>query len=725
METLGNERLNEKRFRKTFTVTGMTCATCARIVEQALKSIEGVEFASVNLATSTGFILAEREIDFETIKKAVEEVGYGVELSVSQDVEARRFAQAKRNLLLAWLTTGPLMALMFFHMVLHARQLLWLELALSTFVIFYVGRKTIRGAAIAVVHKHANMDVLISLGAISSWLTGLLSLLKLPVNSFAAVGGMIVAFHITGRFIESYLRDRAAKQLKALLQLQAKQARVLVDSKEIFLPIEAVKEGFTVVVNPSERIPIDGVIVEGSSLVDESMISGESVPVLKKVGDSVVAGSMNLSSTIKVRVTKIGEDTFLAQMLRLVQEAQGFKVPIQALADRITNYFVPVVLLLALSSALFWYFNYERFSATFEKLARILPLPVHSAEPLSFSIFVFVATLVVACPCALGLATPMALLVGTSQAMKKGLLVRNAEAIQTIKDIKFILTDKTGTLTLGEPIVVEHNLDEETLNIVANVEKRSNHPFARAIAKLASDHIEVQQFEEIAGEGVKAIVDGKDCFIGRPLDYSRYDEQIEHGRTVVEVRVDGNVVGFFALEDAMREDARETVDRLKQMGIEVIMVTGDSERIAKAVARKVGIERVHAQVKPAEKLELVRKYQASGRKVAMVGDGMNDAAALKAADVGIAMGSGMDIAVDNADIVVVKGGLSRLVEMVEISKRTFRKIRQNLFWAFFYNVVAIPAAMAGLVHPVVAELAMLMSSISVVLNSLSLGRERS
>ncbi|KAF2958874.1 ATPase P [Thermotoga sp. Ku-13t] len=717
--------LGENEFKRTFTVTGMTCATCAKIVEQALKRIEGVKFASVNLATSTGFILAEREIDFETIKKAVEEVGYGVELSVSQDVEARRFAQTKRNLLLAWIATGPLTALMLFHMVLHTRQFLWLEFVLSTFVIFYVGRKTIRGATIALFHKHANMDVLISLGAISSWLTGLLSLLKLPVNSFAAVGGMIVAFHITGRFIESYLRDRAAKQLKALLQLQAKQARVLVDSKEIFLPIEAVKEGFTVVVNPSERIPVDGVIVEGASLIDESMISGESVPVLKKVDDSVVAGSMNLSSTIKVRVTKTGEDTFLAQMLRLVQEAQGFKVPIQALADRITNYFVPVVFLLAISSALFWYFNYERFSATFEKLARILPLAVHNAEPLSFSIFVFVATLVVACPCALGLATPMALLVGTSQAMKKGLLVRNAEAIQTIKDVKYILTDKTGTLTLGEPIAVEHNLDEETLNIVASVEKRSNHPFARAIAKLVRKHIEVQQFEEIVGEGVKAVVDGKEYFIGRPLDYSHYDEQLEQGRTIVEVRVDGNVVGFFALEDALREDAREAIGRLKQMNIEVVMVTGDSERIAVAVAKRIGVGRVHAQLKPEQKLELVRKYQASGRKVAMVGDGMNDAAALKAADIGIAMGSGTDIAMDNADIIVVKGGIFRLVEAIEISKRTLRKIRQNLFWAFFYNVVAIPVAMAGLVHPVVAELAMLMSSISVVMNSLSLGRERS
>ncbi|KUK02135.1 MAG: Heavy metal translocating P-type ATPase [Thermotoga sp. 50_1627] len=703
----------------------MTCATCAKIVEQALKKIDGVKFASVNLATSTGFILAEREIDFETIKKTVEAVGYGVETELGEDVESRRYAQAKKNLILVWLFTGPLMLFMLLHMFFHIPWLGWLEFVLLSFVIFFVGRKIMKGAWIAITHKHANMDVLTFLGALSAWMTGLLSMLHLPVASFAAVGAMIVAFNITGRFIESRLRDKASKQLKSLMQLQARQARVLFDSGEILLPIEAVKEGFVVIVNPSERVPVDGTIVEGSGLIDESMITGESVPVLKKAGDSVTAGSLNLTSSIKVQVTKVGEDTFLSQMIKLVQEAQGFKVPIQALADRITNFFVPLVFALAVFSAAFWYFNYERFSTFLEKMSRIAFWIVHTDEPLSFSIFVFVSTLVIACPCALGLATPMALLVGTTQAMKKGLLIRNAEAIQTAKDVRFVLTDKTGTLTLGEPIVVEHDLDEELLKIVASIEKKSNHPFAKAIAKLNEAQVEVQGFEEIVGEGVKAIVRGKEYFIGRPSDYSHYEEQLEQGRTIVEVRLDGEICGFLALEDKLREDAKEAVEKLKKMSIETIILTGDNERVARAVARKLGIDKLHAQLKPQEKLELVRRYQSFGKKVMMVGDGMNDAAALKAADIGVAMGSGTDIAMESADIVVVKGGIFKVVEAIEISKRTLKKIKQNLFWAFFYNVVAIPLAMAGLVHPLVAELAMLMSSISVVLNSLRMKEVKS
>jgi len=716
--------MSEEQFKRTFHVTGMTCATCARIVEQALKKIDGVKFASVNLATSTGFILAEREIDFETIKKAVEAVGYGVETELGEDVESRRYAQAKKNLILVWLFTGPLMLFMLLHMFFHIPWLGWLEFVLLSFVIFFVGRKIMKGAWIAITHKHANMDVLTFLGALSAWMTGLLSMLHLPVASFAAVGAMIVAFNITGRFIESRLRDKASKQLKSLMQLQARQARVLFDSGEILLPIDAVKEGFVVIVNPSERIPVDGTIVEGSGLIDESMITGESVPVLKKAGDSVTAGSLNLTSSIKVQVTKVGEDTFLSQMIKLVQEAQGFKVPIQALADRITNFFVPLVFALAVFSATFWYFNYERFSSFLERMSRIAFWIVHTDEPLSFSIFVFVSTLVIACPCALGLATPMALLVGTTQAMKKGLLIRNAEAIQTAKDVRFVLTDKTGTLTLGEPIVVEHDLDEELLKIVASIEKKSNHPFAKAIAKLNEAQVEVQGFEEIVGEGVKAIVRGKEYFIGRPSDYSHYEEQLEQGRTIVEVRVDGKICGFLALEDKLREDAKQAVEKLKNMNIETIMLTGDNERVARAVARKLGIDKLHSQLKPQEKLELVRRYQSFGKKVMMVGDGMNDAAALKAADIGVAMGSGTDIAMESADIVVVKGGIFKVVEAIEISKRTLKKIKQNLFWAFFYNVVAIPLAMAGLVHPLVAELAMLMSSISVVLNSLRMKEVR-
>lgn len=718
--------MEKERFKLTFTVTGMTCATCARIVEQALKKIDGVAFASVNLATSTGFVLAERSLDFETIKRAVEEVGYGVDTSSPQDFEAKRYRQIKKDLLLAWLITTPLIILMILHMLSpHTSHSLWFEVSLSSFVIFYVARRTIKGAWIALTHKHANMDVLILFGAVSSWTTGVLALLGSPITSFASIGAMIVTFHITGRFIESYLRDKASKQLKALIQLQAKEARVINGPNEIFIPIEAVKEGFIVFVKPSERIPVDGVMIEGTASIDESMISGESVPVLKSVGDTVTSGSLNLTSPIKVRVTKVGEDSFLSQMLKLVQQAQGFKVPIQILADRITNWFVPVVVLLATSGAVLWYFNYEKLSPFLEKARQFFPWILETEGPLSFSIFVFISAIVIACPCALGLATPMALLVGTTRAMNRGLLIRNAEAIQTMKDVTFVLMDKTGTLTLGEPKVVEHDLDQETLNIVASIEKGSNHPFAKVTAKLGQREVQIEQFEEITGEGVRAIVDGKEYFVGRPSNYSRYEAQLSLGRTIVEVRMNGAVLGFLALEDTLREDAQEAIQKLRSLKIEPMIVSGDNERVVRAIAKKLGIEKIHAGLKPQEKLELVRQYQAMGKKVAMVGDGMNDAAALKAADVGIAMGSGTDIAMESADIVIVRGGVSKLVEAIEISNRTFKKIVQNLFWAFFYNVVAIPLAMMGLLHPLIAESAMILSSITVTINSLTLRREKS
>lgn len=718
--------MEKDQFKLTFTVTGMTCATCARIVEQALKKIDGVTFASVNLATSTGFVLAEKTLDFETIRRAVEEAGYGVDTTSPHELETKRYRQLKRDLLLAWLATTPLIISMILHMFSHHTfHSLWFEILLSSFVIFYAARKTIKGAWIALTHKHTNMDVLIFFGSVSSWITGVLVLLGSPINSFATIGAMIVTFHLTGRFIESHLRDKASKQLKALVQLQAKEARVIDGSNEIFMPIEAVKEGFVVLVKPSERIPVDGVIVEGTSSIDESMISGESVPVLKSAGDPVTSGSLNLTSSIKVRVSKVGEDSFLSQMLKLVQQAQGFKVPIQILADRITNWFVPTVVLLSTLSAVLWYFNYEKFSPLLERARQFFPWIMETKDPLSFSIFVFISTMVIACPCALGLATPMALLVGTTRAMKKGLLIRNAEAIQTMKNVTFILMDKTGTLTLGEPKVVEHNLDQETLNIVACIERGSNHPFAKAIAKLCQRDFQIEHFEEIAGEGVKAILDGKEYFVGRPSDYSKYEAQLSLGRTIVEVRMNGTVVGFFALEDTLREDAQEAIQKLRSLKIEPVIVSGDNERVVRAVAKRLGIEKTHAGLKPQEKLELVRQYQTMGKKVAMVGDGMNDAAALKAADVGIAMGSGTDIAMESADIVIVRGGVSKLVEALEISKTTFRKIRQNLFWAFFYNVVAIPSAMMGLLHPLMAETAMILSSITVTINSLTLRRERS
>ncbi|MFN4189513.1 MAG: heavy metal translocating P-type ATPase [Pseudothermotoga sp.] len=702
-----------KEFKKDFVVTGMTCVNCARTVEKSLKKIDGVRFAAVNLATSTGFIVAQREISFDEIKKAVQSVGYDVSLERSEDLEKKRYIQARNDLSVSLLISTPLMISMLYQMFkMHRAHSSLIEVLLAGVVVFYCGRKTIKGAVIALLHWHTNMDTLIFLGAFVSWLTGFLSLLNTTFMSFSTIGAMIITFHLTGRFIESHLRDRAAKEIKELLKIQAKEATVLTQDGEISMPIEAIKEDFTVLVRPSDRIPVDGIVLTGYSFVDESTITGEPTPVQKKEGDQVTSGSLNLTGLLKIKATGVGKDSFLSKMIELIKQAQGSKIPIQALADTITKWFVPAIFLLAFVSSAFWYLNYDKFTFI-EKIPWTMGL-----NNLSFAIFVFVATIVIACPCALGLATPMALMKGTTLAAKKGLLIRNAEAIQTAKDVRVVLLDKTGTLTVGKPVVVKHNLDQQTLRVIAGIEKSSSHPLAKAISQLVDDPFSVEQIEEIAGSGVKAIYGGSEYFVGKPKNFTDYDDLLKDAKTVVEVRKDGDVVGFMVIEDLLREDSLQAIERLKKMRIETVIVTGDNEKTASAVAKAVGIEKIHSNVKPEEKLSIVRYYQSKGMKVAMVGDGINDAAALKGANVGIAIGSGTDLAIDSADIIISKGGVSKIVDVIEISKLTLRTIKQNLFWAFFYNVVAIPAAMIGLLHPLIAEVAMIVSSITVTVNSM-------
>ncbi len=707
--------------KRSFRVTGMTCATCSRTVEKALRKTEGVSFAAVNLATETAFVVLERDLPQETLEAAVRAVGYGVAYGASEDIDRKRYEESRRNLFLSWAVTGPLMALMLFHMAgAHVMGFLWMEIAGGAIVLFGAGRASLKGAWIALSHAHANMDVLVVLGSVSAWGTALLAATGLPLVSFGALGSMIMALHITGRAIESSLRDRAAKEIRGLLRLQAREAVVLDEEKgEISLPIEAVKAGSLVLCRPGDRIPVDGTIEEGRSAVDESMITGESVPVLKGEGDEVTGGSLNLTSPLRIRVTRVGPDSFLAKMIGLIQEAQGSKIPIQAFADRVTNAFVPAVAVLAVSSGLFWAFGAGRFGAFLDRAALSLPWVTPVRDPVSLGVFAFITVIVIACPCALGLATPMALVAGTGQASRKGLIIRNAEAIQTASGVSIVVMDKTGTLTEGHPSVAEHSLDGETLAWTAALEGQSNHPLARAVAALAAPGgPRPDSVEEIAGEGIRGFFGTSELFVGRPLDPSPYANQFKLGRTVVEVRKDGKPVGFLSVADPLRDDAVEAVSRLKSMGIRPVMATGDSEKTARTVAEAVGIEEVHAGIRPEGKLSLVRDLQALGGKVLMVGDGMNDAAALKGADVGVAVGSGMDLAIDSADIVIVAGGISRIADAVSISRQTLSVIRQNLFWAFAYNFVAIPLAMAALLHPVIAEAAMAFSSISVILNSL-------
>lgn len=706
--------------KRSFHVTGMTCATCSRIVERSLSKVEGVKFAAVNLATETAFVVLEHEMPQEVLEKAVRKVGYDVSYDTAENLDMERYRKAKRDLTVSWVVTLPLMVLMVLHMMgRHIPYFFLMEFIGGAVVIFGAGRGSIRGAWIALSHFHANMDVLVVLGSLAAWFTSIIALSGVRVASFGAIGSMIVAIHLTGRFIESWLRDRASKEIKALVKIQARDARIVGDEgEEILLPIEAVKQDLVVLVKPGERIPVDGNIVSGRSAVDESVISGESIPVQKSEGDEVTGGSLNLTSPVRIKVSKVGEDTFLAQMISLIQEAQGAKIPIQAFADRVTNYFVPVVFTLALVSGIFWYFEVGRFAFLLDKAGTFLPWVTTVRDPLSISLFAFVTTLVIACPCALGLATPMALVTGTGAASREGMIIRNAEAIQTARDVQVVIMDKTGTITEGNPVVVDHDLNAEDLAAVAAIERNSNHPLAKAIARISDDASPVSDLEEIAGEGIKATVSGTEYFIGRPSEPDRYDVQHAMGRTVVEVRKTDIHAGYLAIEDPLRDDGVDAVRAFKEMGIIPVMATGDNDITARAVAKKAGIDEIYSEVRPEDKLDIVRDFQAAHGKVLMVGDGMNDAAALKGADIGVAIGSGTDLAIDSADIVIVKGGVSKIADAILISRRTFSIIGQNLFWAFAYNVIAIPLSMAALLHPIIAEGAMTFSSISVILNSM-------
>ncbi len=706
--------------KMNFRVTGMTCATCSRIVERALSKIDGVNFVSVNLATDSVFVAAEESVSFEMLEDAVRKSGYAILKDAPPDLDEIKFREALKDLAFIMAIGIPLSFLMFLHMFfgIHFHWYGYLELIAGGIAIFYGGRKTMKGAWIAVSHAHTNMDTLIAISAAASWLTCVMNLAGVNIPSFGTVGVMILMLHITGRYIESHLRDRAAKQVKALLNLQPREARVIAGDETQMVPTEAVKPETLILVKPGERIPLDGVVVGGVSGVDESMLTGESIPIVKDEGDSVTGGAMNLYSTLTIKTTKVGEDTFLSKMLELVREAQGSKVPLQALADRITLKFVPTVILLASVSAAAWYFMFPTLSRFFTPMASYLPWPSDFSSPAGAAAYAFVATLVIACPCALGLATPLALVVSTGEASRIGLLIRNAEAIQTLREVDCAILDKTGTITKGEPSVVNWELPEEARPYVYALESSSGHPIAQAVITALGDVTPISKpdsITETAGEGVSGVWNGVKWTAGRPISsHKKYDKDM----SIVEIRKNDVPVGFFALTDLIREDSVNAVSDLKSLGIEPIMATGDRMGAALRIAQAAGIEKVRWEVRPENKLSIVQELQSRGKKVLMAGDGINDAAALKGAHVGVAMGGGMDLAVDSADIVILSGGLSKIVSAVRISDKTWKIIRQNLFGAFVYNVIAIPLAMSGLLHPIAAETAMAASSLTVILNSL-------
>ncbi|HQC60583.1 MAG TPA: heavy metal translocating P-type ATPase [Bacteroidales bacterium] len=712
----------EKKF--SFSVQGMVCAMCVKNVENAIKKLNGVKYVSVNLATQRAFVIANDNISFEDIKKAIEKAGYKATMDApTEDLIEKQFQEAKRNMNLSLYVTIPLMLLMIMHMSgIHIPYFTVIELIASTIVIFVTGRKMLRNAWVALIHSHTNMDTLLSIGAISAWITNILAIAGLDVLSFGTVAAMIITLNLIGRYIESRMKSNAAKEIRLLISLKATTANVLTNEAIVETPIDAVKLGEIIIIRQGEKIPLDGKIIEGKASINESMVTGEPLPVYKTVNDNVISGTIVENGIINVKVEKVGEETFINQMIKLVEEAQSSKVPIQALADKITRYFVPIVLILAILSFVFWFFNYELYLPFLHKAANIFPWIITDAGALSTAIFSFVATLVIACPCALGLATPMALVTSSGVAAKKGLIIKNGEAIQMAKDINVILFDKTGTITTGQLTVVDHNLDDEVLNIIANIEENSIHPLAKAIVNYVIDKakfkkITITDIEEISGQGIKGKFNNDIFKIGKPIYTENYLNFLENGETVLEVTRNDEIIGYIRISDVLKADAANTMTKIKELGLITAMVTGDNEITARAIANKISIDEVWAGVSPEKKVDIIRKYQIEGKKVMMVGDGINDAAALKASEIGVAIGTGSDLTIESADIIISKGDISKILDTINLSKLTFKKIKQNLFWAFIYNIIAIPMAMMSLLHPVIAEAAMLLSSINVIYNS--------
>jgi len=639
-----------------------------------------------------------------------------------EPVEDSEIRDWKRKMMWSWALAIPIAFLMlserlFGFSIIEMPYSIILILVLGFPVLFVFGWSTIRGGMRGFTSFYFNMDSLIALGTVVAYITGILSFSGI-VQDYSGVAAMIMAFFVTGKYVEALARGRAGQEIRKLLELSAKKARVLRGNREIEVAIEEVKIGDIMIVKPGEKIPTDGLVVRGESAVDESMVTGESLPAEKKKSDAVIGATINQDGILYVKATKIGKDTFLAHIIRLVEDAQGTKVPIQKLADKITNIFVPSILVLALLTFGGWFY----FSGD-----------------LSRAIGVGVAVLVIACPCALGLATPTALMVGSGMGAKKGILIRKGEAIQTMKEIKIIVFDKTGTITKGKPEVTNIHAEVKEnylMEIAASLEKLSEHPIAKAIVEKAKlkKFREVKGFKVLRGRGVEGKIGKSDIVIGnrtlmneKKISFKDFEKVIEkfesQGKTTMIVAENGKIIGIIAVADAVKSDSISAIAQLNEAGYRTVMITGDNERTAKAIAKEVGIKEVIANVLPEDKAKKVEELQKEGF-VAFVGDGINDAPALKQSNVGFALGSGTDIAIESGDIVLAKNSLEGVVQAINLSKATFGKIKQNLFWAFAYNTIAIPVAVAGLLHPVIAEIAMALSSITVVTNANLLRRKK-
>ncbi len=733
-------------------ISGMTCASCASHVEHALGEVEGVMNASVNLATERATVsYIPGVVSPEALKQAVEESGYKVvdidSLAESDpaDLVELKMKKSRFRMWMSWAFTLPIIIWMFVEMFFG---IMWPSatvfnlgmIVLSIPVLFWLGGRTYTAGMSAVRHGHANMDTLIALGTGVSLLTGPMSFF-FPVANYAGVSAMIMAFHLTGRFVEETAKGRASQAIRKLLEIGAKTARIIRDDQEVEVSIEQVVTGDLMIIRPGEKIPTDGMVVEGESTVDESMATGESMPVNKLNGEEVIGGTVNQEGLLKVEATRVGKETFLSQVIKLVEECQGSKVPIQEFADRVTGIFVPVVIGIAVLTFGGW-LVFSTPLASLLKAGTFLPWVNPDLGVLTLAIISTVAVLVIACPCALGLATPTALMVGSGKGAENGILIRSGEAIQTLKNVDVVVMDKTGTMTRGRPEVtdvigVEGIGENEVLSMAGTAEWGSEHPLSRAIIIAAEERgLELEKtdsFKAVRGKGVIArvgdrriLVGSRNLMLDHDIDPSPMEDAMQalesEARTAMLVSADQDILGVIAVADTLKEDTVDAIAELHRMGLKTAMITGDNRRTAEAIARQAGINYVLAEVLPEGKVAEVQKLQREFGLVTFVGDGINDAPALTQANVGIAIGTGTDIAIEASDVTLVRGELTGIVEAINLSRATFRKIKQNLFWAFFYNVAMIPLAMIGWMHPVLAEIAMATSSTTVVGNANRLRR---
>lgn len=723
-------------------ISGMHCASCVRRVEQSLENTPGVISATVNLATERATVIyAPSDTSVSRVIQAIKDTGYEAE-EADRTWDRRREEGTREKerqeetrshfmrFLISALFSLPLISLMLSHLF-RVNLPAWLEnpyfqFIMATPVQFGAGRQFYLGAFSALRARSANMDTLIAIGTTAAYTFSVYHTFVSPGHVYYESAAVIITLVLLGRYFEARAKGKTGEAIRKLMQLTPQRTHVIREGTEIQVDTEEVIQGDIVVVRPGERIPVDGIVIEGMSIVDESMLTGESIPVEKAPGAQVIGGTINRHGAFKFRATKVGRDTVLAQIVEMVREAQGSKAPIQRLADTVAGYFVPLVLIIALVTLIAWL--------------------LATGDP-GQAVLAFTAVLVIACPCSLGLATPTAIMVGTGRGAESGILIRGAEHLERAHKIDTVVLDKTGTITKGEPAVVsvvlisasddKEEAIHEMIRLAASAELRSEHPLGTAIVRHAEtlrlNPTEPSTFQAIPGKGVKAEVEAKEVLVGtyrlmtdQGIDTGSVESNLRalesQGRTAMIVAVDGTAVGIIGVADTLKETSKDAILALKELGIDVVMLTGDNQRTANFIANLAGIEKVLAEVLPEDKAKEVERLRSEGRVVAMVGDGINDAPALAAADVGIAMGTGTDIAIEASDITLVRGDLRHIAAAIRLSRHTMAIIRQNLFWAFIYNIIGIPIAALGFLSPVIAGAAMSFSSVSVVTNSLRLRR---